>query len=52
VTARREGAHLHYALRDPRVGSLLDRALDLLADDVAEARQVGKALRLARRGRL
>jgi ArsR family transcriptional regulator len=52
VTARRQGTHLQYALRDPRVGDLLDRALDLLAGDVAEARQVSKAIRLVRRGRL
>jgi ArsR family transcriptional regulator len=52
VTARREGAHLHYALRDGRIAELLDRALDLLAGDVAEAREVSKAIRLVRRGRL
>jgi ArsR family transcriptional regulator len=51
VTARREGTHLHYALRDARIGELLDRALDLLAGDVAEAREVGKAIGLVRRNR-
>jgi ArsR family transcriptional regulator len=51
VTARREGTHLRYALRDAGVGELLDRALDLLAGDLAEAREVGKAIRLVRRGR-
>jgi ArsR family transcriptional regulator len=52
VTASREGTRLHYALRDPRVGELLDRGLDLLAGDVADAREVGKAIRLVRRGRV
>ena len=51
VTARREGTHLHYALRNARVGDLLDRALDLLAHDAAEAREVSRAIRLMRRGR-
>jgi ArsR family transcriptional regulator len=49
VTARREGTHLHYALRDASIGELLDRAVDLLAGDMAE---VGKAIRQVRRRRL
>lgn len=51
VTARREGTHLHYALRDARVAEILDRGLDLLAGDIAAAREVSKAIRLVRRGR-
>lgn len=52
VRARREGAHVHYALRDPRIGRLLDQALDLLADDAAHGPDVARAIRLVRRGRL
>jgi ArsR family transcriptional regulator len=52
VTVRREGTHVHYALRDARVGELLDRALDLLADDAAHARDVERAISLVRRGRV
>jgi ArsR family transcriptional regulator len=52
VQVRREGTHMRYALRDSRVGQLLDRALDLLAEDAAHARDVEKAIRLVRRGHL
>jgi ArsR family transcriptional regulator len=52
VTSLREGTHLHYRLRDRRIGDVVDRGLDLLANDVAEAREVGKAIRLVRRGRV
>jgi ArsR family transcriptional regulator len=52
VTVRREGTHMRYALRGARVGELLSRALDLLAEDVPSARDVQKAIRLVRQGRL
>ena len=52
VTATREGTHLHSSLRAARVAALLDLALDLVAVDAAEAREVAKAIRLVRRGRL
>ena len=51
VRVRREGTHVHYAIRDARVGRLLDHALDLLADDAAHARDIGRAIQLVRRGR-
>lgn len=52
VSARREGTHVHYALRAPRVGRLLDQALDLLAEDAAHGPDMERAIRLVRRGRL
>jgi len=52
VRARREGTHMHYALRDPGVGRLLDQALELLAEDAAHGPDVARAIRLVRRGRL
>ena len=52
VSARREGTHVHYALRDARIGRLLDQALDLLAADAAHGPDVERAIRLVRQGRL
>jgi uncharacterized membrane-anchored protein len=51
VRVRREGTHVHYAVRDARVARLLDQALDLLLDDAAQARDVEKAIRMVCRGR-
>ena len=48
VAARREGTRMHYAIRDPRAADLINRALDILTQDVSEARAIHKAIELVR----
>lgn len=48
VTVRREGTRVYYGLRDPRVADLINRALDILATDISQTRQIQKAIELVR----
>jgi DNA-binding transcriptional ArsR family regulator len=48
VALRREGARAHYSLRDPRVGDIINRALDILAEDISLAPEIQKAIELVR----
>jgi len=48
VTMRREGTHVYYAIRDPRVADLINRALDILAEDMSQAHAIHKAIELVR----
>jgi ArsR family transcriptional regulator len=48
VTVRRQGTHVYYGMRDPRVAELINRALDILAEDVSQARAIHKAIELVR----
>ncbi len=48
VVVRREGNHIVYALRDPRLADLINRALDILDEDVAHGRQVHRAIQRLR----
>ena len=48
VTVRRQGTHVYYGIRDPRVADLINRALDILATDMSEARAIHKAIELVR----
>lgn len=48
VTMRRGGTHVYYGLRDPRVADLINRALDILAEDISQARAIHKAIELVR----
>jgi ArsR family transcriptional regulator len=48
VTARREGTRLYYALRDPCVAELINRALDVLDSDAVEARALHRAIGMVR----
>lgn len=48
VTIRREGTRVHYGIRDPRVADLINRALDILATDMSQARALHKAIDLVR----
>ena len=48
VAVRREGARMVYALSDPRLADLINRALDLLEEDVSHAREIHKAIELVR----
>lgn len=48
VTVRRQGTRIYYGLRDPRLADLINRALDILATDVSEARAIHKAIEMVR----
>ena len=48
VTVRRAGTRMVYALRDPRVVDVINRTLDLLADDIAQAPQLRRAIERVR----
>jgi ArsR family transcriptional regulator len=48
VAVRRAGTHVFYSLRDPRMAEVINRALDILDDDVAGAGEVRRALARAR----
>ena len=39
---------MYYAIRDPRVADLINRALDILAEDMSQARAIHKAIELVR----
>jgi len=52
VTVRRDGTRMHYSIRDPRIGDLIDRALDLLTGNMARPREVQRAIEHVRQGRL
>ena len=45
---RRGGTHVYYGIRDPRLADLINRALDLLAQDASETRAIHKAIELVR----
>ena len=48
VAVRREGTRMVYALPNPRLADLINRALDLLEEDVSHAREIHKAIELVR----
>lgn len=48
LAVRREGTHLHYSIRDRRVADLLNLALDVLAEDVAHAGEIKRAIERVR----
>ena len=48
VTMRRQGTRIFYTLRDPRVADVINRALDILDDDVSQGRALHKAIDLLR----
>ena len=48
VAIRREGTRSYYSIRDPRVGHLINRALDILAEDMSHAAEIQKAIELVR----
>ena len=48
VTVRRDGTRIYYSLRDARVADLINRALDILAEDISQARAIKKAIELVR----
>ncbi|MBI2163590.1 MAG: winged helix-turn-helix transcriptional regulator [candidate division NC10 bacterium] len=48
VTGRRDGTRVYYAIRDPRVADLINRALDILDTDMSQARAIQKAIQLVR----
>jgi DNA-binding transcriptional ArsR family regulator len=48
VSMQRKGAHIHYALRDPRVADIINRSLDILDDEVTQGRALHKAIELLR----
>lgn len=52
VTVRREGARMYYSIRDPRIAEVMDRALDILAEDASQAREVQRAIERVRQGQL
>lgn len=52
VTVRRNGARMCYSIRDPRIAEVIDRTLDILAEDVSHAREVQRAIERVRHGQL
>jgi ArsR family transcriptional regulator len=48
VRVRREGTRMYYSLRDPRVVDLINRTLDLLEEDIAQAGQIRRAIERVR----
>ncbi len=48
VILRRDGTRAYCSIRDPRVSELINRALDILDDDVASARALRRAIRRVR----
>lgn len=44
VSVRREGTHMRYALRDPRMAEVINRMLDILAEDVAHGAELRRAI--------
>jgi ArsR family transcriptional regulator len=48
VAVRRAGTHVFYSLRDPRTAEVINRALDVLDEDVSHAGEVRRAIARAR----
>ena len=48
VAVRRAGTHVFYSLRDPRTAEVINRALDILDEDVSHAGEVRRAIARAR----
>jgi DNA-binding transcriptional ArsR family regulator len=48
VVVRRAGTHVFYSLRDPRMAEVINRALDILAEDVSHAGEMRRAIARAR----
>lgn len=48
VAARRKGTRLYYGLCDPRIVDLINRALDILDQDISQAPQLREAIDLVR----
>ena len=48
VAVRRAGTHVFYSLRDPRTAEVINRALDILDEDVAHAGEMRRAIARAR----
>jgi len=48
VAMRRDGTRVYYSIRDPRMADLINRALDILAQDISQVRAIHKAIELVR----
>jgi ArsR family transcriptional regulator len=48
VTVRRAGTHVFYSLRDPRLAEVINRALDVLDEDVSHSGELRRAIARAR----
>src|SRR5262245_15677481 len=48
VSARRQGTHIRYSLRDPRMAEVINRMLDILAEDVAHGAELRRAIERVR----
>ena len=44
VWGRRDGTHMRYSLRDPRMAEVINRALDIMAEDVAHGAELRRAI--------
>jgi ArsR family transcriptional regulator len=44
VTMRRDGTHIFYALRDPRIADIINQTLNVLDEDVSQGRALHKAI--------
>lgn len=44
VAVRRAGTHVFYSLRDPRTADVINRALDVLAEDISHAGELRRAI--------
>ena len=48
VSVRRQGTRMRYSLRDPRMAEVINRALDILAEDVAHVAALRRAIERVR----
>jgi len=48
VSGRRHGTHMRYSLRDPRMAEVINRVLDILAEDVAHVATLRRAIERVR----
>ena len=44
VSVRRDGTHMRYSLRDSRMAEVINRMLDILAEDVAHGAELRRAI--------
>jgi ArsR family transcriptional regulator len=44
VSGRRAGTHMRYSLRDPRMAEVINRVLDIMAEDVAHGAELRRAI--------